>query len=186
MILPIPYKYLAMLTLSHRENITIPANPRTCRPVGYAFVTVSTPGEADRAISQLSGNVILERKVSIQRARAEERKDANSGATAVEEEVFATRNKAMEDYPGNRSDNIEKGLEESKTLHAVSETVAPQDVQAASPVNWNAVNFIKIRTTLGGSVGKIKDFADEPNLTNGSGKRMNGRSDRDLGELIPL
>ena len=175
-----------MLTLSHRENITIPANPRTCRPVGYAFVTVSTPDEADRATSQLSGNMILERKVSIQRARAEEMKAPNSGATAVEEEVSATRNKAVEDYPGNRSANIEKELEESPTLHEVSETVSPQDVQAAPLVNWNAVNFTKIRTTLGGSVGKVKDFVDEPTLTNGSGKGMDGRSDRDLGESISL
>ena len=175
-----------MLTLSNRENIIIPANPRTCRPVGYAFVTLSTPDEADRATSQLSGNVILERKVSIQRARAEEMKDPISGATAAEEEASATRNKGVEGYQSNRSANIEKELEESKTLHDFSKTVSPRDVLAAPPVNWNAVNFTKIRTTLGGSVGKVKDLADEPTLTNGSENGKDGRSDRDLSESIAL
>ncbi|KAF3344275.1 Putative aspartic-type endopeptidase OPSB [Verticillium dahliae VDG2] len=46
------------------ESVSIPKNPRTDRPVGYAFVDLSTPTEAERAISELSGKEILERKVS--------------------------------------------------------------------------------------------------------------------------
>ena len=44
-------------------------------------------------------------------------------------------------------------------------------IKAAPPVNWNAVNTIstKIRTTLGGNVGKPKDLANGPNLVNGKG-----------------
>lgn len=54
------------------ESTSIPKNPRTDRPVGYAFVDLSTPTEADRAIQELSGKEILERKVSVQLARKPE------------------------------------------------------------------------------------------------------------------
>jgi RNA recognition motif-containing protein len=40
--------------------------------VGYAFVDLSTPSEAERAITELNGQTILERKVSIQLARKPE------------------------------------------------------------------------------------------------------------------
>jgi len=54
------------------EAVSIPTNPRTTRPVGYAFVDLSTPTEAERAISELNGQSILDRKVSIQLARKPE------------------------------------------------------------------------------------------------------------------
>lgn len=54
------------------ESVSIPKNPRTDRPVGYAFVDLSTPTEAERAISELSGKEVLERKVSVQLARKPE------------------------------------------------------------------------------------------------------------------
>ncbi len=54
------------------ESVSIPKNPRTDRPVGYAFVDVSTPSEAERAITELSGKEIKERKVSVQIARKPE------------------------------------------------------------------------------------------------------------------
>lgn len=54
------------------ESTSIPKNPRTDRPVGYAFVDLSTPSEAERAITELSGKEILERKVSVQLARKPE------------------------------------------------------------------------------------------------------------------
>lgn len=40
--------------------------------MGYAFVDVSTPSEAERAISELNGKTILDRKVSVQLARKPE------------------------------------------------------------------------------------------------------------------
>ena len=58
-----------MTFLFSRESVSIPKNPRTDRPVGYAFVDLSTPTEAERAIAELSGKDILERKVSVQLAR---------------------------------------------------------------------------------------------------------------------
>ncbi|MCJ1253866.1 hypothetical protein MMC24_001680 [Lignoscripta atroalba] len=70
------------------ESTSIPTNPRTTRPVGYAFVDLSTPTEAQRAISELSGKDILERKVSVQLARkpetaAEKAEAAASGGEGV-------------------------------------------------------------------------------------------------------
>ncbi|TVY28838.1 Single-stranded TG1-3 DNA-binding protein [Lachnellula hyalina] len=68
------------------ESTSIPKNPRTDRPVGYAFVDLSSPGEAERAIAELSGREILERKVSVQLARkpepAGEKGEATSGGDA--------------------------------------------------------------------------------------------------------
>ncbi|WKT46273.1 Arf GTPase activating protein [Fusarium oxysporum f. sp. vasinfectum] len=68
------------------ESVSIPKNPRTDRPVGYAFVDLSTPTEAERAIEELSGKEILERKVSVQLARkpepAGEKSEGANGRTA--------------------------------------------------------------------------------------------------------
>ena len=65
-----------------RESTSIPTNPRTTRPVGYAFVDLSTPTEAERAIEELSGKEILERKVSVQLARKPEAADGVNGGDA--------------------------------------------------------------------------------------------------------
>lgn len=56
--------------------------------MGYAFVDLSTPAEAHRAIEHLSGKEILERKVSVQLARkpetaAEKAEAAASGGEGV-------------------------------------------------------------------------------------------------------
>lgn len=62
------------------ESVSIPKNPRTDRPVGYAFVDLSTPSEAERAIAELSGKEVLERKVSVQLARKPEAAEKSEGA----------------------------------------------------------------------------------------------------------
>lgn len=67
------------------ETTSIPTNPRTTRPVGYAFVDVSTPSEAERAINELNGKTILDRKVSVQLARKPE--PAAEGAETGEKET---------------------------------------------------------------------------------------------------
>lgn len=64
------------------ESTSIPKNPRTDRPVGYAFVDLSTPSEAERAIAELSGKEILERKVSVQLARKPEPAEKGEGAAS--------------------------------------------------------------------------------------------------------
>lgn len=54
------------------ESTSIPVNPRTQRPVGYAFVDLKKAEDAQKAIDNLSGKDILERKVSVQLARKPE------------------------------------------------------------------------------------------------------------------
>lgn len=51
------------------ESTSIPTNPRTGRAVGYAFVDLATKEEAEKAIAELSGSDLVERKVSVQLAR---------------------------------------------------------------------------------------------------------------------
>lgn len=77
-------KHVNVANHSRSESVSIPKNPRTERPVGYAFVDLSTPTEADRAIAELSGKEILERKVSVQLARKPEttEKAENNGENA--------------------------------------------------------------------------------------------------------
>ncbi len=50
----------------------IPTNPRTAEPVGYGFVQLSTHSEAQRAISELAGTRLHDRKISCQMARKPE------------------------------------------------------------------------------------------------------------------
>jgi RNA recognition motif-containing protein len=68
--------------LDFSESTSIPVNPRTNRPVGYAFVDFTSAPEADRAISELSGKEILDRKVSVQLARNPAEKNEASGGEA--------------------------------------------------------------------------------------------------------
>ncbi|RPB05207.1 hypothetical protein L873DRAFT_1663750 [Choiromyces venosus 120613-1] len=69
------------------ESTSIPTNPRTTLAVGYAFVDVTTKEEAERAIAELSGKEVLERKVSVQLARKpgtsrSTKKEGENGAPA--------------------------------------------------------------------------------------------------------
>lgn len=57
-------------------------NPRTNRPVGYAFVDLATAHEATAAIEELSGKEILQRKVSVQLARKPEPAEAKAEGAA--------------------------------------------------------------------------------------------------------
>ena len=65
--------------IHHSESTSIPVNPRTNRPVGYAFVDLATAHEATAAIESLSGKEILSRKVSVQLARKPEPAEAKEG-----------------------------------------------------------------------------------------------------------
>lgn len=51
------------------ESVSIPTKPHTNRAVGYAFVDLTSKDDAERAIAELSGHDLLERKVSVQAAR---------------------------------------------------------------------------------------------------------------------
>ena len=73
------YLYSIRIDCDRSETASIPTNPRTSRPVGYAFVDLSTPSEAERAIAELNGKTVLERKVSVQLARRPDAEGAGSG-----------------------------------------------------------------------------------------------------------
>ena len=64
------------------ESTSIPTNPRTTRPVGYAFVDLTSADDSQRAIADLSGKEILERKVSVQLARKPETAGEKAEAAA--------------------------------------------------------------------------------------------------------
>ena len=64
------------------ESTSIPTNPRTTRPVGYAFVDVSTPSEAERAVTELNQKSILDRAVFVQLARKPDENQTNGEASA--------------------------------------------------------------------------------------------------------
>ncbi|KAJ9638792.1 hypothetical protein H2199_006652 [Coniosporium tulheliwenetii] len=53
------------------QAINVPVNPRTLRPLGYAFVTLPNAVEAWRAFAELNGKPLLERKISVQIARTD-------------------------------------------------------------------------------------------------------------------
>ena len=85
---------IKVLILARRETTSIPTNPRTTRPVGYAFVDLSTAEEAQKAINELAGKFILERKVSVQLARKPE--------TAAEKQAAAASGAEGSGGEGNR------------------------------------------------------------------------------------
>lgn len=96
------------------ESTSIPTNPRTTRPVGYAFVDLSTPSEAERAIGELNGKTILERKVSIQLARKPE-EGAGSGGENGNNETRrrgSTRGRGRGRGRGGRSGRGGRGRKE--------------------------------------------------------------------------
>ncbi|KAJ5986519.1 hypothetical protein N7451_010884 [Penicillium sp. IBT 35674x] len=72
------------------ESTSIPVNPRTNRPVGYAFVDLVSANEATAAIESLSGKEILARKVSVQLARKPEPAEAKEGAASGGEGASGT------------------------------------------------------------------------------------------------
>jgi len=69
-------------SLCYSESTSIPVNPRTNRPVGYAFVDLQKAEDADKAIENLSGTDILDRKVSVQLARKPDEAGKSDGANA--------------------------------------------------------------------------------------------------------
>ena len=168
--------------MSDRANVTIPVNSFTNRSVGHGFVTVSTSGEADRALSQLSGKELLEQKISVQQAGAEDTKTLEQINTPAQLGSSITKSKSTEGHRDNRSVRVDEQPEEEN----VHREIPQQDVKAAPPKSWNAVNSTKIRTSLGGSIGKVKDLVDKGVLADGANEPAERHSNRDHGKSIPL
>lgn len=122
------------------ESVSIPKNPRTDRPVGYAFVDLSTPSEAERAIAELSGKEILERKVSVQLARkpepnAEKTEGTNGDGAEGTRRRQSTRGRGAKRGRGGAG-RTRGGRDEEKkegaTTEAVAAAAAPAEVAATT------------------------------------------------------
>ncbi|KAG4033163.1 hypothetical protein MFRU_005g01770 [Monilinia fructicola] len=137
------------------ESTSIPKNPRTDRPVGYAFVDLSTPTEAERAISELSGKEILERKVSVQLARKPETNDKAEGAASGGEGQSggeggrrrqSGRGRGRARGRGGRRGNASRGEETAADAPAATEVLpltettnqATSETKEAKPQNTRA------------------------------------------------
>lgn len=77
-------------------------NPRTNRPVGYAFVDLKKAEDAQKAIDGLSGKDILERKVSVQLARKPEPEGVKAAAGTGETGETAQRKRSTGRGRGGR------------------------------------------------------------------------------------
>ncbi|TWU78527.1 hypothetical protein ED733_001291 [Metarhizium rileyi] len=131
------------------ESVSIPKNPRTERPVGYAFVDLSTPSEAERAIAELSGKEILERKVSVQLARkpepaGEKTEGANgegSGAEGSRRRASGRgrgrgRGRGGRATRGGRAGEAAEEKKEGETTVAANDTAAaPVDAEGTTEKN---------------------------------------------------
>ena len=106
------------------EAVSIPKNLRTNRPVGHAFVSLSTFSEAERAISELSGKKILERKVSVQHCKAISDSDSAGGGGDTDSvaSLWKSRsqglrergNKNLEELTGLKPQGGEKAQKEKR------------------------------------------------------------------------
>ncbi|KAK4099679.1 RNA-binding domain-containing protein [Parathielavia hyrcaniae] len=119
------------------ESVSIPKNPRTDRPVGYAFVDLSTPSEAERAIAELSGKEVLERKVSVQLARPNEKAEGGNAeggeGTRRRQSTRGSRGRAGRGRggrarSGRRGSNKEEGAQGEQTAAPAAQPEALKDV----------------------------------------------------------
>ncbi|KAI1852499.1 hypothetical protein JX265_011135 [Neoarthrinium moseri] len=141
------------------ESVSIPKNPRTDRPVGYAFVDLSTPTEAERAIAELSGKEILERKVSVQLARTPTATGEKVEGAANGEGAEGTRRKASGRGRGRgrgrggragRGGRSDGGSEDAPAPEEADAAVAPEaaateEVQPLSDIT-NKINTDNSKT----------------------------------------
>ncbi|KAK3718207.1 hypothetical protein LTR37_005322 [Vermiconidia calcicola] len=117
------------------ETTSIPTNPRTTRPVGYAFVDVSTPSEAERAINELNGKTIMDRKVSVQLARKPEpagtTEAAGEGGEGQQRRRNSQRGRGRGRGRGGRAGRGGRGAQtngETADTNGTARTTAPTNV----------------------------------------------------------
>ncbi|KAL9004045.1 MAG: hypothetical protein Q9188_003110 [Gyalolechia gomerana] len=112
------------------DDIKIPINPRTYRPVGYAFVDLVKSSDASQAIKQHNGTLLCGRKISVKVAKkGEESKisdtiprespkskdnhfstDSDSNNLDVEPVQLGDENESHETYEGGRADLVQPPL----------------------------------------------------------------------------
>ncbi len=92
--------------------------------MGYAFVDLSTPSEAERAIAELSGKEIVERKVSVQLARKPEPAgEKTEGAAGEGSGAEGTRRRASGRGRGRGRGRSGRGARSGRG--SVSDSLAP-------------------------------------------------------------
>ena len=147
--------------------MTNPINPLTSRPTGYGFVEVATSAEADRAISQLDGKSLLERKVSVQRTRKTSSGGGSAGTAVFRKEATPNLSMPVDEDIGNfePKETHEDPVQERGTIlkQGIKQDFRDEVKQLGAPTKWNAVNTTKIRTSFGGSRSEDKaNEIDEP------------------------
>lgn len=113
------------------EDVSIPTNPRTGRAVGYAFVDLHTKEEAERAIAELSGKEVLERKVSVQAAR---KPGAQSPGSAKEGEVSGGEAHEKKGRKFNKRKSRARGTKNRGAQNNASEATASVNAPPAEPI----------------------------------------------------
>lgn len=91
------------------DTVSIPTNPRTGRHVGYAFVDLHTPSEAERAVNELNGLEVLERKLSVQLARKNEAGEGEDGHRAPRNRNPRTRARGGRTRSGKEGETAAEG-----------------------------------------------------------------------------
>ncbi|ROW09367.1 hypothetical protein VMCG_02569 [Cytospora schulzeri] len=140
------------------EGVTIPKNPRTERSVGYAFVDLSTPTEAERAIAELSGKEILERKVSVQLARKPEPNTEKTDANG-EGEGNRRRQSTRGRGRGNRARGGRPGRAPQDKKEEGAESAAADPADAAADTEVQPLQDITNKNNNADSTGKTKTQA---------------------------
>ncbi|EPQ67352.1 Bgt-3360 [Blumeria graminis f. sp. tritici] len=129
------------------ESTSIPKNPRTDRPVGYAFVDLSTQAEAERAITELSGKEILDRKVSVQLARKPDTNGEKAGANGVEV-VSGGEGEGGRRRPSGRG----RGRGRGRASRGTRETHTEKEVEKPADDNPSTSEVTEQQTATSGEV----------------------------------
>jgi RNA recognition motif-containing protein len=108
-------------------------NPRTEHPVGYAFVELSSASEAERAITELSGEKILGREVSVQLSRKPEAKPESAPSKHIKTASEESRENAAENrvLEAALQDAVRRDVGSSDDT-TMEESYAPDPNQLAS------------------------------------------------------
>ena len=157
---------------SNSERITLPINPRTARPCGYAFTTTTELGDAERAVSELSGSQILDRKVSVELSRRTDTASANSNIAKTERHEKRNDEGSIQLDQKPETSSRDASIAATEGQNTAKDEAPPKPelelgeiLESAPSMNWNAVNHTKIRTSLGSGLDKDKGKLGQQILT---------------------
>ncbi|UJO16386.1 uncharacterized protein CLAFUR5_04662 [Fulvia fulva] len=90
------------------SHIDIPTDPQTKGPARYAFATMPTISEAERAVNELAGKTVMNRKVKVELARRGQ-KDASTGQASKRRKssTDVTRATSVDHTPAERVQDLQ-------------------------------------------------------------------------------